>query len=158
MGIYSFFLFSGQTVATLLGRLYFDKGGNSKWMSAFVQLAGFSLLLPFYCISLPKISTTDSIDMDRPTALILAFLYVSLGMLSAGTCLRYTYEMSYLPVSIFSLICASQLGFNDLFSFFLNAQKLTFLIINSLVLTVSSALVFQHHDSSDSVGVRDKNK
>lgn len=152
MGVYSFFLLSGQTVATLLGRLYFDKGGNSKWMSTFVQLAGFPLLLPFYCISLPKNPTTDSIHMDRPPALTFALLYVSLGILLAGDCLLYSYGLSYLPVSTYSLICASQLGFNALFSFFLNAQKFTPFIVNSLVLlTISSALlVFQTDDSSDS--------
>ena len=152
MGIYSFFVLSGQTVATLLGRLYFDKGGNSKWMSTFVQLAGFPLLLPFYCTLLPKNSTTDIINTDRPPALTFAFLYVSLGILLAGMCLLYSYGMSNLPVSTFSLICASQLGFNALFSFFLNAQKFTFFITNSLVLlTISSALlVFQPDDSSDS--------
>ena len=152
MGIYSLFVLSGQTVATLLGRLYFDKGGNSKWMSAFVQLAGFPLLLPFYCILLPKNSTTDSIDTDRPPALTFAFLYVSLGILMAGMCLLYSYGTSNLPVSTFSLICASQLGFNAFFSFFLNAQKFTFFITNSLVLlTISSALlVFQPDDASDS--------
>ena len=65
-------------------------------------------------------------------------------------CLLYSYGMSNLHVSTFSLICASQLGFNALFSFFLNAQKFTFFITNSLVLlTISSALlVFQPDDSS----------
>ncbi|KDP37933.1 hypothetical protein JCGZ_04576 [Jatropha curcas] len=37
--IYTFFLLVGQTVATILGRLYFDRGGNSKWMATFVQTA-----------------------------------------------------------------------------------------------------------------------
>ncbi|MCL7027135.1 hypothetical protein MKW94_023033, partial [Papaver nudicaule] len=29
----------------LLGRLYYDKGGNSKWLATFVQSAGFPILL-----------------------------------------------------------------------------------------------------------------
>lgn len=76
-GIYSFRL-SGETVATLLGRLYFEKGGNSDWMSAFEQVAGFPLLLPFYYISQLKNSSTGSMDSDsdRPTAITFALLYV----------------------------------------------------------------------------------
>ncbi|CBI30831.3 unnamed protein product, partial [Vitis vinifera] len=55
IAIYSLFVLSGQTVATLLGRLYFEKGGKSKWLATLVQLAGFPILLPLYCLSLPKI-------------------------------------------------------------------------------------------------------
>lgn len=151
MGFYSFLLLSGQTVATLLGRLYFDKGGNSKWMSAFVQLAGFPLLLPFYCITVPKDPTTDdSTHVDRPPALTLALFYVCLGIVVAGDCLLYSYGMSYLPVSTFSLVCASQLAFNAFFSYFLNAEKFTPFTVNSLViLTISSALLmFQSDDDA----------
>ncbi|THG15559.1 hypothetical protein TEA_002490 [Camellia sinensis var. sinensis] len=67
----------------------------------------------------------------------------------------YSIGLLYLPVSTYTLICASQLGFNALFSFFLNSQKFTPFIVNSLVLlTISSALlVFQNDSSSGSTKV-----
>ncbi|XP_071719675.1 probable purine permease 10 isoform X3 [Rutidosis leptorrhynchoides] len=107
MALFTTFVLAGQSVATMLGRLYFDKGGNSKWMATLVQTAD---------------------------------------------CLLYTFGLKYLPVSTYSLICASQLAFNALFSYFLNGQKITPYIANSLVLLSfsSSLLVFQS-DSEDSV-------
>lgn len=59
--------------------------------------------------------------------------------------------ISYLPASTFSLLCASQLAFNAIFSFFINSQKFTPYILNSLVtLAISSFnLVFDPTDSSD---------
>lgn len=53
----------------------------------------------------------------------------------------------YLPVSKYSLIYASQLAFNVFFSYFLNSQKFTPSVINSLILLVS------HEDSSTPNGV-----
>ncbi|XWS35557.1 hypothetical protein CRYUN_Cryun20dG0007300 [Craigia yunnanensis] len=39
-----FFLITGQAAAVLLGRFYYDQGGNSKWMATLVQTAGFPIL------------------------------------------------------------------------------------------------------------------
>lgn len=57
----------------------------------------------------------------------------------------------YLPVSTFTLVYASQLGFTAVFAFFLNSQKFTPFILNSAVLlTASSALLVFHSDAADS--------
>ncbi|KAK9936715.1 hypothetical protein M0R45_013543 [Rubus argutus] len=62
-------------------------------------------------------------------------------------CFLYSVGLSYLPVSTYSLICASQLAFNALFSFFFNSQKFTPYIVNSLViLTISSTLLVLQGD------------
>uniref|UniRef100_A0A0E0G5Z5 Probable purine permease n=1 Tax=Oryza nivara TaxID=4536 RepID=A0A0E0G5Z5_ORYNI len=82
VGVNMFFLIAGQTASTLLGRFYYNQGGNSKWMSTFVQTAGFPL------------------------------------------------------------------AFNAVFSYFLNAQKFTPLIFNSVVLlTFSASLLGVDEDS-----------
>ncbi|XVE88340.1 hypothetical protein DITRI_Ditri19aG0061700 [Diplodiscus trichospermus] len=126
--IYTLFLLAGQSVATLLGRLYYDKGGNSKWTATFVQTAGFPVLIPLYYLSAYKTSTETTAD-----------------------CMLYSLGLFYLPVSTYSLICASQLAFNAFFSFFLNSQKFTPFIINSLVLlTLSSTLLVFQNDPSGS--------
>ncbi|KAH0648538.1 hypothetical protein KY285_033786 [Solanum tuberosum] len=69
----------------------------------------------------------------------------------AGDNLMYSYGLLYLPVSTYSLICASQLAFNCLFSLLLNAQKFTALILNSVVIvTISAALLAVHSESDTS--------
>lgn len=154
MALYTFFVLSGQSTATLLGRLYYDKGGNSKWMATIVQSAGFPiLLLPlsfFFSPTNPTINPSHSNSANPPSTSTIAFTYVSLGLLLAGDNLMYSYGLLYLPVSTYSLICASQLAFNAFFSFFLNSQKFTPYIINSLVLlTISTTLLVIGADSED---------
>ncbi|MCD9559037.1 hypothetical protein HAX54_016763 [Datura stramonium] len=152
--IYSIFVLSGQAIGTLLGRLYFDKGGNSKWLATLVQTIGFPILIPFLFIitsSTNYTSNNKNIEIiKKPSFLIVSSLYTLLGLFVAGYCMLYTIGLQYLPVTTYSLICASQLGFNALFSYFLNKQKITPYIVNSLViLTVSSSLlVLQKDDDS----------
>ncbi|TQD88104.1 hypothetical protein C1H46_026307 [Malus baccata] len=153
IAIYSFLVIAGQSVATFLGRQYYDKGAKSKWMATVVQLCGFPIMLPYYCIPASRnnpIPKDSPIPSKSPSTKILASVYVSLGILIALDCYLYSVGLSYLPVSTFTLICASQLAFNAFFSFFLNAQKFTSYIVNSLVLlTISSTLlVFQGEENS----------
>ncbi|PON37345.1 Purine permease [Parasponia andersonii] len=154
IGVYGFFVLSGQTVATLLGRLYYEKGGKSKWMGTLVQLVGFPVLLPYYFISAKRYKTktndNTTIQSKPPSFLVLASIYLVLGLIIAADCYLYSVGLLYLPVSTYSLICASQLAFNAFFSFFLNSQKFTPYIINSLVLlTTSSLLLVFQSDSED---------
>ncbi|XP_050232230.1 probable purine permease 10 isoform X2 [Mercurialis annua] len=145
ISVYVFFVLAGQTVATILGRLYFEKGGTSKWLATLVQPGGFPLILVLYLLSPPKDSPDD---LDSPSKLTLAVIYVVFGVFLAANSLLYSFGLLYLPVSTYTLICASQLGFNALFSLLLNAQKFTPYIINSVfILTISSTLlVFQGDD------------
>ncbi|KAL0549543.1 hypothetical protein IC582_014028 [Cucumis melo] len=146
--VYIIFILLGQAVATLLGRLYFDKGGKSKWLGTLVQVAGFPIFFPYYIIIATKQKTsTNNISQteQQPTLLKLVMVYLTLGLLLAADCYLLSIGLMYLPVSTYSLISSSQLAFNAIFSFFLNSQKFTPPIINSLVLlTISSTLlVFQ---------------
>ncbi|KAK9266899.1 hypothetical protein L1049_027158 [Liquidambar formosana] len=155
---YTLFLLAGQSAATLLGRLYYDKGGNSKWMATFVQSAGFPILIPllfFFSPSTNTITTTSiNTSIGTPSLCTLAFLYLFLGLLLTGDNMMYSYGLLYLPVSTYSLLCATQLAFNALFSFFLNSQKFTPLILNSLVLlTISASLLAVHADSESTTGI-----
>ncbi|XP_024027197.1 probable purine permease 10 [Morus notabilis] len=153
VSIYAIFVYCGESVATLLGRLYYDKGGNSKWMATLVQIAGFPMLLPYYCTApTPKRPFTNSIIRSKPTrsALTILSVYISLGLLNGAVCLFHSIGLYHLPVSTYSLICASQLSFSALFSFFLNSQKFTPYIVNSLaLLTISSILLLFQADFAD---------
>lgn len=158
MIIYTIFVLLGQSVATLLGRLYFEKGGKSKWMATIVQTAGFPILIPFYFFfSSLKISITENnlqTKSKSPSTLTLTLIYVAFGLLLAANCTLYSIGLMYLPVSTYSLLCATQLAFNAFFSFFLNSQKFTPFIVNSLVLlTISAALLIFHSDDKNPVGV-----
>ncbi|XP_062096154.1 purine permease 21-like isoform X2 [Humulus lupulus] len=161
IGIYSLFVLSGQAVATLLGRLYYERGGQSKWLATLVQLAGFPILLPYYFIPIKRFktktnhtttsTTTNSIQSKKPSTLLVTSIYLVLGLMVAAACYLYSVGLMYLPVSTYSIICASQLGFNAFFSFFLNSQKFTPYIINSLVLlTISSVLLVFEPNSEES--------
>nr|GLL28963.1 probable purine permease 9 [Ipomoea trifida]GMD11597.1 probable purine permease 9 [Ipomoea batatas] len=144
---YSVFVLVGQTMATILGRVYYERGGNSKWMGTLVQVTGFPILIPFLLI---KTSPAAADDGDAaasrpkpPSCLLRVATYLLFGALVTGASLLYSIGMEYLTVSTFTLISASQLGFNALFAFFMNVQKITPLIINSIfLLTISSVLLF----------------
>ncbi|GAA0170308.1 hypothetical protein Leryth_018048 [Lithospermum erythrorhizon] len=157
MAIYTLFVVCGCAIATLLGRLYYAEGGKSKWMGSLVQTAGFPILLPLFFISSNKYQHQES-GTNQPSPLILASIYASLGLFIACICMLYSIGLMYLPVSTFAVICASQLGFNALFSYFLSGQNFTPYILNSIVLlTISSILLVFQHDSGDSVGASKKN-
>lgn len=141
------FVLAGQSVANLLGRIYYDQGGGSLWMATVVQSCGTPLAIPLllYFRRRPKSTTTTE---TRPPLLKISVIYAGLGVLLAGDNLMYSYALLYLPLSTYSLICATQLSFNAVFSYFLNKQKFTALILNSVVLlTFSAALVGVSHGS-----------
>ncbi|XP_031284481.1 probable purine permease 6 [Pistacia vera] len=131
IALYIFIVLVGQTVAILLGRSYYVKGGKSKWIETLMEVAGFPVLLLFYCVSAFKNPTTSILQTRPRSSFIVASVYGSLGLLTASNCFLFSIGMLYLPVSTVTLISASQLGFNALFSFLLNSQKFTPLIINS---------------------------
>ncbi|KAI9127427.1 hypothetical protein K1719_001986 [Acacia pycnantha] len=151
----------GQSAATLLGRLYYQEGGNSKWLGTLVQLVGFPILLPLYFIPASiHPSVTNTINNHEQSSMSKrAIVYVVLGLLVALNSYLYSVGLSYLPVSTYSLICSSQLAFNAFFSFFLNSLIFTPNIINSLVLlTISSVLLVFHTDPSSGSTQASKHK
>ncbi|CAN1180688.1 Probable purine permease 11 [Linum perenne] len=141
-----FFLIAGQCAAVLLGRFYYDQGGNSKWMATLVQTAAFPLLLiPFFLIP----NSNPSSNSNPPSLKIVASIYIVLGVIIAGDNMLYSIGLLHLSASTYSLICASQLAFNAVFSYFLNSQKFTSLILDSVaMLSFSSALIATNDDSS----------
>ncbi|MCE0482366.1 hypothetical protein HAX54_041053 [Datura stramonium] len=144
------------SAATLLGELYYKEGGKSTWMNSLVQTGGFPVLLPILFLNKRQENRASQNDNTHnnnnynPSVWMFLSVYVFLGFLLGGSCMLNAVGLLHLPVSTFSLISASQLGFNALFSFFLNSQKITTYIANSIILlTISSILlVFQPDDSS----------
>ncbi|XVF25522.1 hypothetical protein REPUB_Repub13aG0219900 [Reevesia pubescens] len=158
IALYTIFGICAQTTASLLTRLYFEKGGTSKWVATLVQVVGFPILLPYYFISQRKVSTppnssTDLFKTESASVLLLVCVYVYLGLFVAGNAYLYAVGFEYLPVSTVSLVSASQLAFNAFFSYFLNSQKFTPFIINSLVLVTISSVLLVDNSSERPPGV-----
>ncbi|CAI0545149.1 unnamed protein product [Linum tenue] len=156
IALYTLSVLLGQSAALLLGRLYFLKGGSSKWLSSVVQVIGFPILIPFYLLTTTTTTTTaDDGGGNKPplpSPYTLGAIYASRGLLVGICTFLFSVGLQYLPVSTYTLLCASVLAFNSFFSYFINGQKFTPFIVNSLVLlTISSVLlVFNNEESASS--------
>ncbi|PRQ57046.1 putative purine permease, plant [Rosa chinensis] len=148
-----FFLIVGQAGAVLLGRFYYDQGGNSTWMATLVQTAAFPVLvIPLYF--LPSQKEDQSTSSTSPSLLVLALIYFVLGLIIAGDNMLYSTGLLYLSASTYSIISSTQLAFNAVFSYFINSQKFSALIFNSvIILTLSVALIGVNDDSDGPAGV-----
>ncbi|GKD60021.1 probable purine permease 11 isoform X2, partial [Tanacetum coccineum] len=94
-------------------------------------------------------STTSVTPYSLP---IIILIYIVVGVLIAGDNMLYSVGLLYLSASTYSLICATQLALNAVFSFFINSQKFTALIFNSVVvLSLSASLLAVNHDSDKPV-------
>jgi len=147
------FILGGQGVATLLGRIYYDQGGNSLWMQTVVQSCGTPLAIPlllYFRFRTRPSSSSVAATANRPPLVKLAAIYAGLGVLLTCDNLVYSYGLLYLPMSTYSIICASQVSFNAVFAYFLNKEKFRVLVLNSVVLlTFSAALVGVNHGSDE---------
>uniref|UniRef100_A0A803MJ12 Uncharacterized protein n=1 Tax=Chenopodium quinoa TaxID=63459 RepID=A0A803MJ12_CHEQI len=77
------FILLGQSIAVLLGRLYYNNGGKSKWMVTLVQFVGFPVLLPLYYIIPKDISQENTPKILLPFSKV-ASIYILLGLIGAG--------------------------------------------------------------------------
>ncbi|GLJ11987.1 hypothetical protein SUGI_0181540 [Cryptomeria japonica] len=139
-------LIVGQAAATLLSRYYFDNGGNSRWLSTLLQCVGWPILLIPLLFYFQKKQGSSRLTPLTPK---LGLIYVALGLLVAGDNLLYSWGVSFMPASTYSLLCSSQLAFNGVFAFILNKQKITPSVLNSLVILIFSAVLLGVHSSSD---------
>nr|GMD04353.1 probable purine permease 10 isoform X2 [Ipomoea batatas] len=141
LSFYTFLSLGGQAGATLLGKVYYDQGGNSKWLVATLQTAGFPFLVPFLLL-FPSTKTPNQNTKNNNTSLpLLASVYTFLGVLLAAGGLFYSVAIEYLSASTFSLLISTQLAFTAIFAPFINAQRFTPYILNSVVLLAFSPLL-----------------
>ncbi|XP_049381962.1 purine permease 21-like [Solanum stenotomum] len=142
--IFTFFTVGGQAAGTLLGRVYYEQGGKSRWIATLAQTAGFPILLPF--IFYPSAKNHSQQPVISASIFVRASVYIFLGIFQVANSMLFTIGVQYLPVSTYSLISGSQLAFTALTSFLLNRQKITPIILNSIVLLSfsSSAVIFQN--------------
>ncbi|XP_027089621.1 probable purine permease 4 [Coffea eugenioides] len=141
LAINYFCLFVGSVSSALLSKFYFNHKGGSRWVSTWVQSAGFPLLLlpiylPYYLFK-----CTDRRPFSRFTPKLLS-LSVIIGFLLGINNLLFSWGNSYLPVSTSSLLLSSQLAFTLILAVIIVKQKITFCNLNCVVLlTLSSVLL-----------------
>ncbi|XP_017242627.1 probable purine permease 4 [Daucus carota subsp. sativus] len=127
------FLFVGSVSSSLLSKFYFNHKGSSRWVSTWVQCAGFPLLvlpifLPFYLL---KTTQRKPFSDITPKLLMISIL---VGLLLGLNNLLFSWGNSYLPMSTSSLLLSSQLTFNLILSVIIVKQKITFSNLNCVVL------------------------
>ncbi|KAK4259887.1 hypothetical protein QN277_006175 [Acacia crassicarpa] len=135
-----FFLFVGSVSSSLLSKYYFIHKGSSRWVSTWVQSAGFPLLIiPIWLPYLLKLTKRQPFTGFNAKLLLLS---VFVGLMLGFNNLLFSWGNSYLPVSTSALLLSSQLVFNLLLSVIIVKQKITFSNLNCVVLlTVSSFLL-----------------
>ncbi|XP_015696260.2 probable purine permease 5 [Oryza brachyantha] len=138
--------------SSLLSRLYYNNGGNSKWILSWSAVAGWPLpalfLLPYYLLG--KASPT-------PLSLKLCAWYVLLGFLSAADNLMYAWAYAYLPASTASLVAASSLVFSALFGYAIVKNRLRLSSLNAIVVITAGVVIIALDSQSDRYpGITDK--
>ncbi|KAK8571564.1 hypothetical protein V6N13_047233 [Hibiscus sabdariffa] len=141
-------LFVGSLSSSLLSKYYFNHEGSSRWVSTWVQSAGFPLLvipivLPYYVFN-----TTQRKPFTRFTPKILV-LSVFIGFMIGINNLLFSWGISYLPVSTSSLVLSSQLVFNLILSVIIVKQKISFMNLNCVILLTLSSVLLALESSSD---------
>uniref|UniRef100_M4FDR7 Terpene synthase N-terminal domain-containing protein n=2 Tax=Brassica campestris TaxID=3711 RepID=M4FDR7_BRACM len=130
--------------SSLLSRLYFSNGGQSKWIISWVAVAGWPItcliLLPLYIFR--KIKPT-------PLNAKLVLSYTLLGFLSAADNLMYAYAYAYLPASTSSLLASSSLAFSALFGYLIVKNPMNASVINSIVIITGAMAIIALDSSSD---------
>eukprot|EP01018_Ginkgo_biloba_P005062 Gb_04001 [translate_table: standard] len=134
----------GSTAGPLLLRLYFLHGGSRRWLSSWLETAGWPILILPLMVSHSRQSERG--DHVSPKLFVLC---CGIGVLTGLDDYMYAWGVSYLPVSTSSLLIASQLGFNAVFAFLLVRQKFSSYSINSVVLLTFGSVLLAFHSGSD---------
>ncbi|WZZ79415.1 hypothetical protein YC2023_099987 [Brassica napus] len=104
LSIYVFFVLFFQPLATILGRLYYENGGESTYVVTLLSLVGFPLLLT------NQTTEVNRYKLQSVPFLHIASAYMCTGLLVSANAYLYAIGLLYLPVSTYSLISASQLA------------------------------------------------
>ncbi|CAA7014197.1 unnamed protein product [Microthlaspi erraticum] len=141
-------LFVGSIASSLLAKYYFVHGGSSRWVSTWVQSAGFPLLL--FLIYFPPyvFKTTTRRPFTRFTRRHFIFSFL-IGLVLGFNNFLFSWGTSYLPVSTSSLLLSTQLIFTLLLSVIIVKQKITFSNLNCVILLTLSSVLLALGSSQD---------
>ncbi|KAL2239228.1 probable purine permease 4 [Sesamum indicum] len=142
------FLFVGSVSSTLIFKFYFIHKGSSRWVSTWVQSAGFPLLLlpvflPYYLFKCTRRRPFSGFSSK------LLLLSMAVGVFLGVNNFLFSWGNSYLPVSTASLLLSSQLAFNLILSVIIVKQKITFMNLNCVILLTLSSVLLALSSSHD---------
>uniref|UniRef100_A0ACD5XT78 Uncharacterized protein n=1 Tax=Avena sativa TaxID=4498 RepID=A0ACD5XT78_AVESA len=134
--------------SSLLSRVYYDGGGQSKWILSWSAVAGWpipALLLPACYLLLDGASPT------WPPPLALCLWYALLGLLSAADNLMYAWAYAYLPASTASLVAASSLAFSAVFGRIIvkRNNRMGLATVNAIVVITAGVVIVALDSGSD---------
>lgn len=146
----------GSIAGPLLMRLYYLHGGKKRWLSSWLLTAGFPLLLFPISVSFFRNRKTYSPSTALFVTPWLVMASAFLGFILGFSVYLYSIGISYLPVSVYSLLCTSQLAFTAIFAFVIVRHKFTHYSINAIVLMIlGSAILGLRMDGDRPNGVSD---
>lgn len=144
-------LFIGSLSSSLLIKFYFNHNGSSRWVSTWVQSAGFPLLLiPIYLHRFQR--QDNNVTVRKPFSsfdMNILGLCCGIGIMLAINNFCFSWGNSYLPLSTSSLVLSSQLVFTLLLSVIIVKQKITFLNLNCVILLTLSCILLALSSSND---------
>jgi len=132
-------LFVGSLSASLLSKFYFIHKGSSKWVSTWVQSAGFPLLA--FPIFLPVLFKYTERKPFAGFSKKLFWYSVLVGFMLGFNNLLISWGVAYLPVSTSALLLSSQLVFTLVMSCIIVKQKITFSNLNCVILVTISSII-----------------
>uniref|UniRef100_A0A0C9RTT3 Probable purine permease n=1 Tax=Wollemia nobilis TaxID=56998 RepID=A0A0C9RTT3_9CONI len=139
-----FALSIGSTAGPLLLKFYFHHGGKRRWLSAWLQTAGFPILIPPLWVAYRRRP-----DPECHVTWKLCIASLVLGLLTGFDDFLYAWGIDNLPVSTSSLLISSQLAFNAVFAFLIVRQKFGPYSINAVVLLSLGSAMLAFHTSGD---------
>ncbi|KAF2320451.1 hypothetical protein GH714_027543 [Hevea brasiliensis] len=140
----------GNCGGPLIQRLYFLKGGKGVWISCFLQTAGWPFII--FPLSVSYLYRRRKKGSRTKLFYISPHLFLACavtGVLTGFDDFLAASGVSLLPVTTYSLIIATQLGFTAGFAYILVKQKFTPFTINAIFLLSVGAVVLVLHASSD---------
>ncbi|XP_027338956.1 probable purine permease 4 [Abrus precatorius] len=140
-------LFVGSLSSSLLSKYYFIHKGSSKWVSTWVQCAGFPLLIIPIC--LPCILKYTKRKPFTDFSLKMFILSIFVGFMLGLNNLLISWGVAYLPVSTSALVLSSQLVFNLILSAIIVKQKITFSNLNCVILLTLSSIILALNSSHE---------
>ncbi|KAM0862467.1 hypothetical protein ACQ4PT_045235 [Festuca glaucescens] len=134
--------------SSLLSRVYYDAGGQSKWILSWSAVAGWPipalLLSPCYLL-------LEGASPTWPPPLGLCLWYALLGLLSAADNLMYAWAYAYLPASTASLVAASSLAFSAVFGRIIvkKNNRMGLATVNAIVVITAGVVIVALDSGSD---------
>lgn len=138
----------GQVAGPLLMRIYYLHGGKSNWLGAWLLTAGFPILIIPISISYIRARAREQAGRLLVTKWLFGASAI-LGVLLGLDSYLYSFGMSYLPVSVSSLLGSSQLAFTAIFAYIVVKHKFTHYSINAVVLMTFGSLILGFHMNGD---------